>query len=43
MAAMCKMGPALGMARVGNHRDEFFIGSERLGQMPTERDKECTN
>lgn len=32
--AYCKIHPGLGIARVGNSPDEFFIGPETPGQMP---------
>ncbi|MET0984611.1 MAG: LodA/GoxA family CTQ-dependent oxidase, partial [Steroidobacteraceae bacterium] len=34
MATVYKIHPAIGIARVGNSPDEFFIGPERLGQYP---------
>lgn len=35
MATVYKIHPAIGIARVGNSPDEFFVGPERLGQPPT--------
>jgi len=35
MATVYKIHPAIGVARVGNSPDEFFIGPERLGEEPT--------
>src|SRR5574341_1181990 len=35
MATIYKIHPAIGIARVGNSPDEFFIGPERLGEVPT--------
>lgn len=34
MATVYKIHPAIGIARVGNSPDEFFIGPERIGQPP---------
>ena len=34
MAKTYKIHPAIGIARVGNSPDEFFIGPERLGEFP---------
>ena len=34
MATTYKIHPAIGIARVGNSPDEFFIGPERIGQRP---------
>jgi hypothetical protein len=34
MATVYKIHPAIGIARVGNSPDEFFIGPERIGQRP---------
>lgn len=34
MATVYKIHPAIGIARVGNSPDEFFIGPERVGQFP---------
>jgi len=34
MATIYKIHPAIGIARVGNSPDEFFIGPERLGEEP---------
>ena len=34
MATEYKIHPAIGIARVGNSPDEFFIGPEKLGQPP---------
>jgi hypothetical protein len=34
MATVFKIHPAIGIARVGNSPDEFFIGPERIGQPP---------
>lgn len=34
MATIFKIHPAIGIARVGNSPDEFFIGPERLGEHP---------
>jgi hypothetical protein len=34
MATVYKIHPAIGIARVGNCPDEFFIGPEKLGQHP---------
>ena len=34
MATVYKVHPAIGIARVGNSPDEFFIGPERIGQPP---------
>jgi hypothetical protein len=34
MATVYKIHPAIGIARVGNSPDEFFIGPERLGEHP---------
>jgi L-Lysine epsilon oxidase N-terminal/L-lysine epsilon oxidase C-terminal domain/von Willebrand factor type A domain len=35
VATVYKIHPAIGIARVGNSPDEFFVGSERLGRPPT--------
>jgi hypothetical protein len=35
MATVYKIHPAIGIARVGNSPDEFFIGPERLGEHPS--------
>ena len=35
MATVYKIHPAIGIARVGNSPDEFFIGPERIGEHPT--------
>ena len=32
MATVYKIHPAIGIARVGNSPDEFFIGPERIGE-----------
>ena len=32
MATTYKIHPAIGIARVGNSPDEFFVGPERIGQ-----------
>lgn len=34
MATTYKIHPAIGIARVGNSPDEFFVGPERLGERP---------
>lgn len=34
MATVYKIHPAIGIARVGNSPDEFFIGPERVGEIP---------
>ena len=34
MATVYKIHPAVGIARVGNSPDEFFIGPERVGEQP---------
>jgi L-Lysine epsilon oxidase N-terminal/L-lysine epsilon oxidase C-terminal domain/von Willebrand factor type A domain len=34
MATVYKIHPAIGVARVGNSPDEFFIGPERIGEQP---------
>lgn len=34
MATVYRIHPAIGIARVGNSPDEFFIGPERLGERP---------
>ena len=34
MATLYKIHPAIGIARVGNSPDEFFIGPERIGEEP---------
>ncbi|NUO09335.1 MAG: VWA domain-containing protein [Candidatus Brocadia sp.] len=34
MATVYKIHPAIGIARVGNSPDEFFIGPERIGERP---------
>ena len=34
MATTYKIHPAIGIARVGNSPDEFFIGPERIGEYP---------
>jgi L-Lysine epsilon oxidase N-terminal/L-lysine epsilon oxidase C-terminal domain/von Willebrand factor type A domain len=34
VATVFKIHPAIGIARVGNSPDEFFIGPERIGQSP---------
>jgi hypothetical protein len=34
MATTYKIHPAIGIARVGNSPDEFFIGPERRGEEP---------
>ena len=34
MATVYKIHPAIGIARVGNSPDEFFIGPERVGEEP---------
>jgi hypothetical protein len=34
MATTYKIHPAIGIARVGNSPDEFFIGPERIGERP---------
>ena len=34
MATVYKIHPAIGIARVGNSPDEFFIGPERVGEVP---------
>jgi hypothetical protein len=34
MATTYKIYPAIGIARVGNSPDEFFIGPERIGEQP---------
>ena len=34
MATTYKIHPAIGIARVGNSPDEFFIGPERVGELP---------
>ena len=34
MATVYKIHPAIGIARVGNSPDEFFIGPERMGEQP---------
>jgi L-Lysine epsilon oxidase N-terminal/L-lysine epsilon oxidase C-terminal domain/von Willebrand factor type A domain len=34
MATVYKIHPAIGIARVGNSPDEFFIGPERIGEQP---------
>jgi len=34
MATLYKIHPAIGVARLGNSPDEFFIGPERIGERP---------
>jgi hypothetical protein len=34
MATVYKIHPAIGIARIGNSPDEFFIGPERIGERP---------
>ena len=34
MATTYKIHPAIGIARVGNSPDEFFVGPERVGEVP---------
>jgi len=34
MATVFRIHPAIGIARVGNSPDEFFIGPERIGEQP---------
>jgi hypothetical protein len=34
MATTYKIHPAIGIARIGNSPDEFFIGPERVGEVP---------
>ena len=34
MATTYRIHPAIGIARVGNSPDEFFVGPERLGEYP---------
>src|SRR6266481_1526871 len=34
MATVYKIHPAIGIARIGNSPDEFFIGPEHLGEHP---------
>src|ERR1044071_870567 len=34
MATVYKIHPAIGIARVGNSPDDFFIGPERIGEEP---------
>ncbi|MGK5172162.1 LodA/GoxA family CTQ-dependent oxidase [Geodermatophilus sp. CPCC 205761] len=34
MATVYRIHPAIGVARVGNSPDEFFIGPERVGEVP---------
>jgi hypothetical protein len=34
MATVYKIHPAIGVARVGNSPDEFFVGPERIGEQP---------
>jgi L-Lysine epsilon oxidase N-terminal/L-lysine epsilon oxidase C-terminal domain/von Willebrand factor type A domain len=34
MATVYRIHPAIGIARVGNSPDEFFVGPERIGQQP---------
>ena len=34
MATTYKIHPAIGIARVGNSPDEFFVGPERIGELP---------
>ena len=34
MAIVYKIHPAIGIARVGNSPDDFFIGPERIGELP---------
>ncbi|MFP3556895.1 LodA/GoxA family CTQ-dependent oxidase [Paraburkholderia sp. SIMBA_049] len=34
MATTYKIHPAIGIARVGNSPDDFFVGPERLGERP---------
>src|SRR5712671_6616027 len=34
MATIYKIHPAIGIARVGNSPDEFFIGPEHIGEQP---------
>ncbi|GAA0943722.1 LodA/GoxA family CTQ-dependent oxidase [Virgisporangium aurantiacum] len=34
MATVYKIHPAIGIARVGNSPDDFFVGPERIGQPP---------
>jgi hypothetical protein len=34
MATVYKIHPAIGVARVGNSPDEFFVGPERVGERP---------
>ena len=38
MATVFKIHPAIGIARVGNSPDEFFIGPERIGEQPDPQD-----
>ncbi|HLN98981.1 MAG TPA: LodA/GoxA family CTQ-dependent oxidase [Pyrinomonadaceae bacterium] len=35
MATVFKIHPAIGIARVGNSPDEFFVGPERIGEEPS--------
>jgi len=45
MATVYKIHPAIGIARVGNSPDEFFVGPERVGPVPEPaggfKDAEC--
>jgi len=34
VATVYKIHPAIGIARIGNSPDEFFIGPERVGEPP---------
>ena len=38
MATVYKIHPAIGIARVGNSPDEFFVGPERVGEQPNPTD-----
>jgi L-Lysine epsilon oxidase N-terminal/L-lysine epsilon oxidase C-terminal domain/von Willebrand factor type A domain len=38
MATVYKIHPAIGIARVGNSPDDFFIGPERIGERPNPPD-----
>lgn len=45
MATVYKIHPAIGVARVGNSPDEFFVGPEKIGEVPSPpggfKDNQC--
>ena len=45
MATVFKIHPAIGVARVGDSPDDFFIGPERIGEEPNPpggfKDSQC--